>query len=205
MKNDIPTLKNTDRIPRLKVNYRRQDLASFPHVVKLSGGRSSAFMLISLLHHGMLSADRGDVVVFNNTAAEHPETYKFVAVLKKICELQFQVPFFITEFVTYEDTSAGNWVRLPSFKLANSRPKSESNINGYQHKGEVFEELLSHTAFLPNRHRRICTSALKIKVSEQFLSSWFACETELEHLGHFGVDSRTVSYTHLTLPTIYSV
>lgn len=69
-------------------------------------------------------------------------------------------------------------------------PRSSSNPDGYHYKGEVFEELLSHTAFLPNRHRRVCTSAMKIKVSEAFLSSWFACEDELEHLGHFGETSR---------------
>jgi len=46
-----------------------------PHVIKFSGGRTSGMMLFLLLESALLKAERGDVVLFNNTAAEHPATY----------------------------------------------------------------------------------------------------------------------------------
>ena len=172
------------------LRYRQSTLKDSPHVVKLSGGRSSAFMLALLLKNDLLCKDRGDVVVFNNTSAEHPETYKFVAKLKQYTESYYSIPFFLTEFATYEDISSGNYARFSTFRLVNEKPKSDENPDGYHYKGEVFEELLSYKAFLPNRHRRVCTSTMKIHVTEQFLSSWFACKDELEHLGHYGKTSR---------------
>ena len=190
-------MKETKRISKpqqkfeaFNIGYRQKDLVQSPHVVKLSGGRSSACMLLNLLARDQLSFERGDVVVFNNTSAEHPETYKFVSRLKHFVESEYGIPFFLTEFATYEDISAGNWVRFQTFRLVNDEPRSEGNPDGYHYKGEVFEELLSHTAFLPNRHRRVCTSVMKINVTEQFLSHWFACEPTLEHLGHYGNASR---------------
>ena len=170
----------------ISLKYRDSSLKQYPHVVKLSGGRSSAYMLAMLLQSGLLSKERGDVVVFNNTSAEHPATYKFVSQLKQFTESVYGIPFFMIEYATYEDISTGHWVRYSTFRLVNDKPLSENNLDGFHDKGEVFEELLSHTAFLPNRHRRVCTSAMKIRVTEQFLASWFACESELEHLGHYG-------------------
>jgi len=175
---------------QFRLRYRQSSLVNSPHVVKLSGGRSSAYMLAHLLKTNLLSKERGDVVIFNNTAAEHPETYQFVKKLKYLTEKEFGIPFFMIEFATYEDISFGNRVRFSTFRIVNEMPRNSDNQNGYHYKGEVFEELLSHTAFLPNRHRRVCTSAMKIKVSEVFLSSWFACEDELAHLGHYGETSR---------------
>lgn len=67
--NDIKTI-----LKPLKIKYRQKFLKNVPHVVKLSGGRSSAYMFMALLQQNLLSMERGDVIVFNNTAAEHPET-----------------------------------------------------------------------------------------------------------------------------------
>ena len=174
----------------IRLRYRDASLKQYPHVVKLSGGRSSAYMLAMLLHSGLLSKKRGDVVVFNNTSAEHPATYQFVSKLKQFTESVYGIPFFMIEYATYEDISAGHWVRYSTFRLVNEMAVRDDNPDGFHDKGEIFEELLSHTAFLPNRHRRVCTSAMKIRVTEQFLASWFACEDELEHLGHYGDRSR---------------
>jgi len=179
-----------NKMKPIKIKYRQKSLKNAPHFVKTSGGRSSAFMLLGLLEQNLLSMKRGDVVVFNNTSAEHPETYEFIAKLKNLVEETYGIPFFLTEFATYEDISDGNWLRYPTFRLVNDRQKSDENPDGFHGRGEVFEELLSHTAFLPNRHRRISTSAMKIKVTEQFLSSWFACEEQLEYLGHYGTNSK---------------
>ena len=64
--------------------YRARHHQELPHVVKFSGGRSSGMLLFTLLDNGFLKQERGDVVVFNNTSCEHPETYKFVAKCKEL-------------------------------------------------------------------------------------------------------------------------
>ena len=58
--------------------YRAKKHSALPHVVKFSGGRSSGMLLFALLENRLLNADRGDVIIFNNTSAEHPDTYRFV-------------------------------------------------------------------------------------------------------------------------------
>ena len=65
------------------LTYRSEAHERLPHVVKFSGGRSSAMLLFTLLENSILKQERGDVVVFNNTACEHPETYRFTAECKK--------------------------------------------------------------------------------------------------------------------------
>ena len=59
--------------------YRGRHHGKLPHVVKFSGGRSSGMLLFTLLENGLLRQERGDVVVFNNTSSEHPETYRFAS------------------------------------------------------------------------------------------------------------------------------
>lgn len=54
------------------LRYRARAHGDLPHVMKFSGGRSSGMLLFTLLENGLLSAERGDVVVFNNTSCEHP-------------------------------------------------------------------------------------------------------------------------------------
>ena len=66
-------------------------------------------LLFTLLENGLLSAERGDVVVFNNTSCEHPETYRFAATCKEIVEQRYGIPFFWVEFQTYEDARRGEW------------------------------------------------------------------------------------------------
>ena len=60
-------------------HYDSKAHKDLPHVVKFSGGRSSGMLLFTLLEAGLLNAQRGDVVIFNNTSAEHPATYEFSA------------------------------------------------------------------------------------------------------------------------------
>ena len=129
---------------------------------------------------------RGDVIIFNNTSAEHPATYDFVRRCKKIAEEQYGIPFFWTEFQTYEDSIRGRWGRLPAYRMVNAEPWSESNSDGYHWRGEVFEELLSWKGFVPNLFSRICTETMKIFVTREFLRDWFAVKPETEHLGHYG-------------------
>ena len=172
------------------LRYRARAHSELPHVVKFSGGRSSGMLLVTLLENGILSADRGDVVVFNNTSCEHPETYRFAATCKEIVEKRYGIPFFWVEFQTYEDARRGEWIRIQSYRLVNSRPASEDNTHGFHWRGEVFEELLSHSAYVPNQFRRVCTSTLKLEVTRLFLKDWFACKESIPQLGHSRKQSR---------------
>ena len=178
------------RKPTKIFSYHRKEHRSMPHVVKFSGGKSSGMMLFILLESGMLKADRGDVVVFNNTSAEHPETYRFVATCKEVVEKQYGIPFFWVESCTYEDSFSGIYVRRPSFRLVNSQPYSPENPSGYHWRGEVFEEMLSWKSYLPSTLRRTCTQAMKVGATQNFLTEWFACKEATERLGHFGNASR---------------
>lgn len=158
--------------------------------MKFSGGKTSGMLLFILLEAGLLKAERGDVVVFNNTSAEHPKTYEFVKQCKRVVERRYKIPFFWVEHQTYEDARRGEYVRLQSFKLVNTEPYSEANPDGYHHKGEVFEEMLSHKGYVPTFFQRTCTQSLKLESSRFFLREWLANKEETERLGHFGKSSR---------------
>ena len=175
--------------------YRAKSHKDLPHVVKFSGGRSSGMLLFALLENGFLHQERGDVVVFNNTSCEHPETYRFVAECKKRVEAA-GVPFFFVEFQTYEDASQGEWRRLSSYRLVNDQPFSEDNLGGFRWRGEVFEEMLSHKAYLPNQFSRVCTQSLKLETTRQFLRDWFASKKSIPYQGH-GLDESQVDVDEL--------
>ena len=174
-----------------KFDYACQEHRALPHIVKFSGGRSSGMLLFTLLEKNMLQAERGDVVVFNNTSAEHPATYDFVRECKSVCEQKHGVPFLWTEFQTYETAKDGIYNRLPAYRLVNENPFSRDNPDGYHCRGEVFEELISWAGYLPNQFSgRICTSWMKLFVSKEFLRDWFAVKEGIERLGHYGEESR---------------
>ena len=175
---------------RRTLTYRDAAHERLPHVVKFSGGRSSAMLLFTLLDNSILKQERGDVVVFNNTACEHPETYRFTAECKRRVEQDYGIPVFHVEFQTYEDARRGQWRRLPSYRLVNERPRSTDNPDGFHWGGEVFEELVSHKAYLPNRHRRVCTAELKLGPTRGFLADWLANKPGIDALGHGSAHSR---------------
>ena len=183
-----------------QLRYTDKHHPKLPHVVKFSGGRSSGMLLFTLLENGILDADRGDVIVFNNTSCEHPYTYDFVRECKNTSE-RYGIPFYLVEFQTYEDARNGEWTRLPAYRLVNDAPWSSENPNGFHWKGEVFEELMSWSGFVPNQFSRICTESMKLKATRHFLRDWFACEDKTPHLGHFGsgprIDSRAMYARHI--------
>lgn len=174
----------------LEIKYQDEAHNNLPHIIKFSGGRSSGMMLMALLQSGTLSAERGDVVLFNNTSAEHPKTYEFVRRCKAVTEGNFGIPFFIIEHCTYEDARHGEYVRQRTFRLANSEPFSFDNPDGYRWRGEVYEELLSWKGFVPTLFQRTCTKSLKIEVTRLFLKEWLAGFPETARRGHFGESSR---------------
>lgn len=162
-----------------------------PHIVKFSGGRSSGMMLIELLEQGKLNPKRGDVIIFNNTSAEHHATYEFTRKIKTLAEEKYNIPFFWIEHQTYEDANRSYfWVRKPTYRLVNENPYSKDNPNGYRYKGEVFEELISYTGSLPNMLSRTCTLSMKIFTTNNFLVDWLAQKAGIERLGHYGENSK---------------
>lgn len=172
-----------------KLRYRAKRHRELPHVVKFSGGRSSGMLLFALLENRVLDADRGDVIVFNNTACEHPGTYRFTYDCMQASS-RYGVPFFWVEFQTYEDSRKGEWTRLPSYRLVNERPRSEANPDGFHWRGEVFEELLSWSGYVPNQFSRICTRNMKLEATRLFLKDWLASKKSIPRLGHYGSKSR---------------
>ena len=192
---ELETLKRYDPDKIHTFRYRVKRHQKLPHVVKFSGGRSSGMLLFALLENGFLRQERGDVVVFNNTSCEHPETYKFVAECKRRVE-SAGIPFFFVEFQTYEDARQGEWRRLASYRLVNERPVSKDNPEGFRWRGEVFEEMLSSKGYLPNRFSRVCTQSLKLEVTRQFLRDWFASKKGIPRQGH-GLDESKVDTEQL--------
>ncbi len=196
---DVPKLTLSKRLSRPPLKYDSQNEYLFryraknhrylPHVVKFSGGRSSGMLLLFLLKNRLLDASRGDVIVFNNTSAEHPDTYLFVRDCMHAARC-YGIPFFQVEFQTYEDARQGEWTRLPTYRLVNDLPKSAANDEGFHWQGEAYEELLSWSGYVPNQFHRICTKYLKLDVTRSFLKDWLTSKAAIPRLGHYGKDSR---------------
>ena len=64
-------------------------------------------MAFLLAEGGLLRPERGDVILFANTSAEHPATYDFARECKERLERDFGLPFFWFEFCTVEDARRG--------------------------------------------------------------------------------------------------
>ena len=137
-----------------------------------------------LAEEGLLKPERGDVVLFANTSAEHPGTYAFAAECKRRLEREFGIPFFWYEFCTVENASRGAYVRKLSYRLVKPVPV-EVDPCGYHSRGEVFEEMLSHQGMLPNPHSRSCTAKLKLYPSHLLLGEWLGVGTGPAHAGHY--------------------
>ena len=164
---------------------RADEHAGLPHIVKFSGGRSSAALAFLLAESGTLRPERGDAILFANTSAEHPGTYAFARRCKALLESDFGIPFFWFEFCTVEDATRGAYSRRPSYRLVRPVP-IEQDPAGYRHKGEVFEEMLSYQGMLPNPHSRSCTAKLKLQPSHQLLAEWLGRTKGPRHAGHHG-------------------
>ena len=136
-----------------------------------------------LAEAGLLKPERGDVVLFANTSAEHPGTYAFAAECKRRLEREFGIPFFWYEFCTVENASRGAYVRKLSYRLVKPVPV-EDDPCGYHSSGEVFEEMLSHQGMLPNPHSRSCTAKLKLYPSHLLLAEWLGVGNGPAHAGH---------------------
>ena len=168
---------------KLAIAYRSPAHADMPHVVKFSGGRSSAALTFRLAEFGQLRPERGDVVLFANTSAEHPGTYEFVRECKRRLERDHGLPFLWYEFCTVEDGSRGAYARRASYRLVLPVPDGD-DPRGYRSRGEAFEEMISYQGMLPNPHTRSCTAKLKLYPAHDLLAEWFGSGDGPRHAGH---------------------
>lgn len=142
-----------------------------PRVVSVSGGRSSAMMLMEMYKEKLLNPSRGDVAIFTNTSAEHIETYKFIFKLMDAVK----IPFFILEFCTFHRKAkrVGGYIIDNSYLVREPYLSIDPADNGVRWRGEVYEELLSWKRAVPCYYQRLCTQLLKIKPTRQFLLDYW--------------------------------
>ena len=155
--------------------YQNERDAGLPHVVKFSGGRSSAAMALSLARCSALNPERGDVVLFANTTAEHPATYEFAARVCDEMEGGHGVPCFWYEFCTVETVARNGWTRVGSYRLVRRVRASAADdpaVPGYRDDGTAFEEMVSLQGMIPNRSVRMCTQRLKLLPGLELLAHW---------------------------------
>ena len=164
--------------------YRSAGHAEVPHIVSFSGGRSSAALAFMAAEEGLLRPERGDLLLFANTSAEHPGTYEFAARCKERLEVHFGLPCLWIEFCTVEDAWRGEYRRKASYRLVKPVPV-EQDPDGYRSSGELFEELVCLQGMLPNPHSRTCTAKLKLYPSHQLLAEWLGRTDGPAHTGHY--------------------
>ncbi len=123
-------------------------------------------------------------MIFANTSAEHPETWKFAAHCCDRIEREFKIPCYWFEFCTVEDSWRGVYRRKLAYRLVTRNPV-ESDPNGYRSRGEVFQEFLSFQGMLPNPHSRSCTAKLKLYPLHLLLADYFGDSEGPPHQGHF--------------------
>ena len=155
--------------------YMSESHARLPHIVKFSGGQSSAAMVLSMARGGVLDAGRGDVALFANTTAEHPATYDFAARVCDELESRHAIPCLWYEFCTVEESTKTGWGRRHCYRLVRRRraaPTDNPAAPGYSDNGTAFEELASLKRMLPNRSLRFCTQYLKILPGISLVADW---------------------------------
>lgn len=124
-----------------------------PTCISFSGGRTSGYMLWSILqsHGGKLPSDV--VVLFANTGKEHPATLDFVY----RCEIEWGVPI--------------TWLEYRP-KVDGAKQRAVVTYETASRNGEPFEALISNRNYLPNPVTRFCTTELKIRPMH-----WYIRET----------------------------
>ncbi len=167
--------------------YRQPQHELLPHVVRFSGGRSSALMLLKLATDGLLKPERGDLVLFANTTAEHPGTYEFARSVCDEVEDRFGLPCLWYEGCAVEVATRFGYTRLRTFKLVKRVPAvadDEPHLPGYRSRGEAFEEMVSWTR-LPSRWRRMCTTELKVRPGHDLFAEWMYGGPGPARQGHY--------------------
>ena len=116
-----------------------------PFYVSFSGGRTSGYLLRHVLDSWGGSLPKGGHVLFANTGREHPATYEFV------------------ERVELE------WCPITWIEWEESGYRTVTPQNG-DRRGTPFAALIAKRKYLPNPVARFCTSDLKVKPMNRFMS-----------------------------------
>ena len=137
--------------------YRIPDRSPWFHVVNVSGGRSSAYMLRCVLDaHGGELPPRCEAV-FANTGRERPETLDFVQALSD----RWHVPITWLEFDYRPDRQPGAGATKYRARVVSRETASLA--------GEPFTALLDSGSWLPSMTARICTAELKVGTIDRHL------------------------------------
>ncbi len=157
-----------------------------PAAISLSGGRTSAYMLIRILeaHGGILP---GYVkVLFANTGKEMPETLDFV----HRCERELAIDIIWLELAGMEDISG----ECEKTKFA--RAFKTTNYQYASRNGEPFDVLLRGMPPIPNAVQRTCTVNLKIRPMVLYLKSIGYESPWVQYLGIRGDEERRARKIH---------
>ena len=136
--------------------YRIPDDSPWFHVLNVSGGRSSGYMLRHVLdaHDGALPA-RCEAI-FANTGRERAETLDFIAAMGE----RWHVPITWLEFDYRPDREPGCRTKYRA-RVVSRETASLA--------GEPFSALLDAGSWLPSVTRRICTAELKVGTIDRYL------------------------------------
>lgn len=129
------------------------------HVIHVSGGRTSGYMLRRILdaHGGSLPGHAR--AVFCNTGKERAETLDFLVEM----QARWAVDITWLEYTYRADLAGGrspekqkNWYRVVDRETASL-------------DGRPFEELIRSREMLPNCVTRFCTSSLKVETTQRWI------------------------------------
>ena len=128
-----------------------------PHIISISGGRSSGFMLYKILeaHEGVLPENVK--VIFCNTGKELEATLDFVDCMQR----EWRVPVTWLEYRYYRNNKGTANDPRHCFEVVNHDSASR--------QGQPFEMLIESRRRLPNIMSRICTMELKVRTIERYL------------------------------------
>jgi 3'-phosphoadenosine 5'-phosphosulfate sulfotransferase (PAPS reductase)/FAD synthetase len=136
----------------LQMDALRRGLYQLPEgnvQISFSGGRTSAYMLHSILEaNGGIPEDRVKVM-FQNTGREMEQTLDFV----RECGQRWGVLIVWTEYRAQK----------PFFE--------EVGFQGASRNGEPFDALIDKKQYLPNQQSRFCTQELRIRTAKRYLRS----------------------------------
>ena len=142
------------------------------HVLNVSGGLSSAYMLwLHLQENGGQLAD-GTIALFANTGKEREETLHFVAELTA----NWGVPITWLEY-RYHPNRRGR---------RKGEMKNDYEIVDYEsasRDGQPFEQLIVGHRYLPNQATRMCTQELKVDTFRRYLRYGLGAESWMDSLG----------------------
>ena len=151
--------------------------AATNHVVNVSGGRSSGYMLRRVLdaHDGALPPNSW--AIFCNTGKERPETLDFVARM----QAEWSVPIVWLEYRYYPERAGGRKDPRIHYEIVNHNSASRN--------GEPFDQLLEQRVMLPNQAMRTCTTELKVRTIQRYMRR--------EHGLRPGTKTRPTEYINL--------